>query len=338
MIISITNFIEENINDLVDDIKSGTIHLPRPDILQDIELVSQLPKIKSNRRADKILKLRKEKDFIISRLWTNLKLISCWTDAWASQYLPTIKKLFPGIPIQGKGLLATEAVITIPVHTVESPILAYNAHFYEFKSLDTGEIVLAHELVQGEQYEVIITTGGGLYRYCLNDIIKVEGFEQGIPKMSFIGKSDKTSDLTGEKLSEIHVSRVLEELFNELGYSTGYVFLGVAKYQKMLSYVLYIEEKMPGNESSLSPVIEALDQKLSENYHYLHSRKMNQLTMPGIALLSEEDVKKYLELKTSSTLRSTAKFSVLETDINLLNRLDAKIIWPKNEEATYHTA
>lgn len=337
MLISITNFIEYNISNLAEDIESGTIHLPRPEISKDIALVSQLPKIKSSQRAKTILELKRDNNFTISMFWPNLLLISCWTDAWASHYLPSIRKLFPGIPIQGKGLLATEAVVSIPVNNVERPLLAYNVHFYEFKSLKTGELALANELMRGEQYEVIITTRGGLYRYCLHDIIEVKGFERGIPMLAFIGKSDKTSDLTGEKLSEIHVSRILAELSTDLFSTQTHTFLGVAQHKETFSYVLYVEKNILKDASDLSQIVEVLDQKLSANYHYLHSRKMNQLAMPGIALISQKDVEKYLELKTSSTIRSTAKFSSLETDINLLNKLDTEIIWPLNEEATYHT-
>ena len=42
-------------------------------------------------------------------LWPSLQLVSCWTDGWASEAVPALRRFFPRTPLQGKGLLATEA-------------------------------------------------------------------------------------------------------------------------------------------------------------------------------------------------------------------------------------
>ena len=55
--------------------------------------------------------------------------------------------------------------------------------------------VLAHELELNKQYEVVLTTSGGLYRYKLRDIIEVMGFDEGVPLFRFVGKAGYISDL-----------------------------------------------------------------------------------------------------------------------------------------------
>ena len=60
-----------------------------------------------------------------------------------------------------------------------------------------------------------MTTGGGLYRYRVLDIIEVVGFEQQCPLIRFISKESKIADLAGEKLNEDHVSKVLNDAFNQ---------------------------------------------------------------------------------------------------------------------------
>jgi hypothetical protein len=44
---------------------------------------------------------------------------------------------------------------------------------------------------------VVITTGGGFYRYQLKDIVEVTGFLHPVPTFRFVGKEDNTVDLFG---------------------------------------------------------------------------------------------------------------------------------------------
>ncbi|MCK7539921.1 MAG: GH3 auxin-responsive promoter family protein [Marinilabiliales bacterium] len=70
-----------------------------------------------------------------------------------------------------------------------------NAHFYEFINIADEKTYLAHELEIDNEYEVNIITGGGLYRYSLNDIVRVKGFYKKTPMLEFIGKKDKVLTL-----------------------------------------------------------------------------------------------------------------------------------------------
>ncbi len=56
----------------------------------------------------------------------------------------------------------------------------------------------AHELRTGESYTVIVTTGGGLWRHRLGDLVEVDGF---------FGAS--VSDLCGDKLAETFATRAI---------------------------------------------------------------------------------------------------------------------------------
>jgi hypothetical protein len=114
------------------------------------------------------------------------------------------------VPVQAKGLLATEAVVTIPFEG--SHPLAVCSHFFEFVGSD-GRASLAHELQRGMEYTLLLTTGGGLYRYMLDDRVVVDDFVHDTPSLRFVGKDDRVSDLFGEKLSDGFVTRVLDGLF-----------------------------------------------------------------------------------------------------------------------------
>jgi hypothetical protein len=106
----------------------------------------------------------------LRRVWPKLTLISCWADAGAAPLAGELGDLFPGVEIQPKGLLATEAAVSFPLLGYPGAALAVRSHFFEFQELTSAErIRLAHELELGGRYNVIVTTGGGLYRYQLRD-------------------------------------------------------------------------------------------------------------------------------------------------------------------------
>src|SRR5262249_25945009 len=101
--------------------------------------------------------------------------------------------------------------------------LALRSHFFEFgewpqePTEPPDKIRLAHELEVGRCYEVIVTTGGGLYRYRLGDLVEVTGFENECPLIRLVGRADRRTDLVGEKLSELHVQSVLQRVFARYG-------------------------------------------------------------------------------------------------------------------------
>ena len=114
------------------------------------------------------------------------------------------------VAIQGKGLLSTEGVVSIPIAKGKDPMLAVCSHFFEFRD-EKGNVYPAYDLRKGETYEVILTNGGGLYRYITGDMVQITGFMGGAPQMKFIGRAGRLSDLVGEKLTEYHVNQALEK-------------------------------------------------------------------------------------------------------------------------------
>src|ERR1043165_7254360 len=105
-------------------------------------------------------------------LWPRLRLISCWMDGVSLPYARQLAEMFPRVQLQGKGLLATEALVSVPIVGVEGSVLSIKSHFFEFID-DSGEVLLAHQVEKGKSYSVVVTTGGGFYRYQLQEVIEV---------------------------------------------------------------------------------------------------------------------------------------------------------------------
>ena len=73
--------------------------------------------------------------------------------------------------MQPKGIIATEAFVSLPFCGVH---LLPSLRTFEFE-LDTGEIVPGWSLRKGMRATPVVTTGGGLYRYRIEDILEVTG-------------------------------------------------------------------------------------------------------------------------------------------------------------------
>ena len=144
-------------------------------------------------------------------IWPHLALISCWADGPARGAAALLARRCEGIALQPKGLLATEAVVTIPFDGRHP--LAIRSHFFEFVE-PGGRAKLVHELQLGMEYTLLLTTGGGLYRYKLCDRVLVDDFVHHTPSLRFLGRDDRVSDLFGEKLSDGFVAGVLDQLLN----------------------------------------------------------------------------------------------------------------------------
>ncbi len=148
-------------------------------------------------------------DFLWRDLWPRLALVSCWTDASSAAWVERLHGRLGGIPIEGKGLLATEGITSLPDAIDGTPRLASECHWHEFLDM-AGNFIANSELMLDGVYEVLLTTGGGLFRYRSGDRVRVTGFgKDGLPRLRFIGRDGGVSDLVGEKL---HEGQVLEAL------------------------------------------------------------------------------------------------------------------------------
>lgn len=196
--------------------------------------------------------------------WPQLQLISCWTSAAARAFVPQLEALFPSVEIQGKGLLATEGVVSIPLCGQPAPVPAVGSHFLEF--LDAaGHAHLVDELTLGQTYEVVVTTGGGLARYRLGDLVEVVA--PGC--IEFIGRGGQVSDVCGEKLSESFVGRILDELAGVHG-ARGFLML-VPQWGRPPQYVLL------GEDVAVDKIAAELEQRLRTSMHYDYCRRLGQL-------------------------------------------------------------
>ena len=240
-------------------------------------------------------------------LWPQLELISCWGDASAGFAAAGLKKLFPNVKIQPKGLLATEALVTIPFDGLHP--VAVRTHFFEFID-DSGAFHLVHELREAQTYEIVVTTAGGLWRYHLRDRVQVTGFCGRTPSLRFLGRNGNVSDLFGEKLSEIFVTEAVRETLFSLNTTTNFVLLAPDEDVLGCRYTLYIEGRPPGQ------LADSIDLALRRNPHYAYCRDLGQLLPVRLFVIAEQGYESFAnrqsalgarlgEIKPTSLSRTT---------------------------------
>lgn len=213
-------------------------------------------------------------------IWPQLKLLSCWTDGNAGMVLEPLRRQLPQAVLQGKGLVATEAPITIPLWQCTAPVPLLSEVFLEFCG-DDGRVCRLDEVRPGARYELVISQRGGLARYRIGDRVEVAGSIGATPTLRFIGRVRDVSDLVGEKLHETFVRDALAgepRLAQRRWMLLPSVARGTARYICLLDG--------PRAADDLALVIDA---RLQDAHHYRLARELGQLAPLAVQRLENVD-------------------------------------------------
>ncbi|WP_392480894.1 GH3 auxin-responsive promoter family protein [Nostoc sp. C110] len=230
-----------------------------------------------NRISPHRLQLLSESNIPWMQLWPNLKLISCWDSANAADQAQGLRSQFSGVLIQGKGLLATEAPMTIPLIVAGGCVPVLDEVFFEFED-DAGSLHGLHELNIGKEYRIILSQKGGLYRYRIGDRIRVTHYYRHTPCLEFLGRHQAISDLVGEKLQETFVKNALTMLNLQENN-----FKSLMPIADPPHYILLLDSA----KETPQTIAEQLDLALSESYHYKRARAIGQLAPPQVLISSQ---------------------------------------------------
>ncbi|MCX7400821.1 MAG: GH3 auxin-responsive promoter family protein [Planctomycetales bacterium] len=282
------NWVEQ----IVEDIEAGQLHFPQTDADKGFKEFS----VECNRSRSRFLK-NKLQEFgpsaeFLKTIWPLLSLVSAWGDASASMFLPELKSWLPDVPFQPKGLLATEGVTSFPLKSSPGSALAIRSHVFEFRPVETAADVTrpakwAWELEQGRRYQVLLTTGGGLYRYAIGDEIEVTGFARQCPLLKFTGRTGVQSDLVGEKLHEQHVRDAIRRSCESLRLEPAFAMLipvhaeasdqHLAPGYRAILVMRNLNCTTAELDNLEQQVAEKIEQQLSDNSQYRYAIGLGQL-------------------------------------------------------------
>ena len=214
-------------------------------------------------------------------IWPNLKGVVTWTGGSCGIALGSLSGLLPdSAAIIEWGYSSSEFRGTLNVDVRKNACLPtlFNT-FFEFVERGaweeaTGEFLGLHELRDGHEYYVFVTTGDGLYRYDINDIVRVHGWIHATPMLEFVQKGKGVTNITGEKLTESQVLTAVTSTFSQLRATPGF-FIAVAN-EAASSYTIFMEP--PSSEVDGDDLAVEVDRHLGiMNVEYHSKRRSGRL-------------------------------------------------------------
>jgi hypothetical protein len=150
-----------------------------------------------------------------------------------------------------------------------------DAHFFEFverERWDRGEreFLTLDRVRKGGEYYVIVTTPSGLYRYFINDIVRVTGFLHRTPLLKFSQKGKGVTNITGEKLYEAQVLGAVREIMSEAGEAARFVMMLAD--EAACRYRLYVEPAAAA-KLEIAAFADAVDRKLCDTNIEYHAKR-----------------------------------------------------------------
>ena len=294
---------DESSEALIRDIRDGTIS---DGVLIEPEIRAKLASLfrPNPTRARELEELRRRRDgrLLPADYWPNLRLIGCWKGGTVGHYLDRFPLWFDPDgkkpqPVRDWGYLASEMRGSVPLSDQgSSGVLTIAANLFEFAEMDS---VLANpndtsrwicrtvgEIEPGQEYYIIVSTTSGLYRYDINDVIRVEGRYRGTPEIVFLRKGRGMTNLTGEKVS---VNQIIEA--HQQAADRADVLVAHFRTEADLAnsrYVCRVEFAERVDDAHARSFIAALDRSLMGiNIEYEAKRKSQRLGPPVLHVMRE---------------------------------------------------
>ncbi|MFH1753046.1 MAG: GH3 auxin-responsive promoter family protein [Candidatus Omnitrophota bacterium] len=291
---------------IISDIERGTLSADyeiEGQIRRDIE-----KRLRPNpKRASFLKNILKEKGALLPiDIWPNLRLIKCWKGGSMDMYLKELPKFFGNTPMRDFGYIASEARCSIPTDNCKCcGILAVTANFYEFlpreqRDAKEKKTLLCHELEVGREYFVIITTPGGLYRYDIDDVVRVTGFHNKTPRIEFVQKGLNVTSLTGEKLYESHVAEAVKKAVESVGVNMEF-FTACIEWADIPRYVFLVQLKDAHQKEKKRDLLRSIDDQIKVlNIEYDTKRRSERLGDPVLKIVRRGDFDNYRVSKVAA--------------------------------------
>ncbi len=219
-------------------------------------------------------------------VWKDIQAVGVWTGGSSSIFYQKLKKQFNSQTlIRDLGYHSSEFRGSSPIFEgTPAGIPTFREHYFEFVEREAwdGEkpvFLGLHELEDGKEYYLFVTTDSGLYRYNMNDVVIVDGFYHQVPRIRFLQKGKGVTSITGEKLYENQVIQSVNAIESKFAMHSSF-YMMIANVEEA-QYSLYYE----GNPESLltlqlkrKEIEAALEAELAKlNIEYETKRKSDRI-------------------------------------------------------------
>lgn len=230
---------------------------------------------------------------VITRIWPRTKYIDVIVTGAMAQYIPTLDFYSGGLPLVCTMYASSECYFGVNLLPLCKPsevsyTIIPNMAYFEFLPTKRASSVAAglpassqirSELVEladveiGHEYELVVTTYAGLYRYRVGDILRVTGFHNKAPQFQFVCRknvalsidSDKTDEETLHKAVKAATATHLDQHSVRLLEYTSFADLSTIPGHYVLFWELQHMQEQQQPELEMSKVLEECCLTIEEN-------------------------------------------------------------------------
>nr|AAL25575.1 AT4g37390/F6G17_40 [Arabidopsis thaliana] len=256
------SFLQNNWKELARDISTGTLssRIFDPAIKNRMSKILTKP---DQELAEFLVGVCSQENWegIITKIWPNTKYLDVIVTGAMAQYIPTLEYYSGGLPMACTMYASSESYFGINLKPMCKPsevsyTIMPNMAYFEFlphnhdgdgaaeASLDETSLVELANVEVGKEYELVITTYAGLYRYRVGDILRVTGFHNSAPQFKFIRRKNVLLSVESDKTDEAELQKAVENasrLFAEQG-TRGIEYTSYAETKTIPGhYVIYWE-------------------------------------------------------------------------------------------------
>ncbi|XP_027155439.1 probable indole-3-acetic acid-amido synthetase GH3.1 [Coffea eugenioides] len=228
-LLRVIKFFELNWQDLVHDIRVGSLN---PKITYEPLRECMARIMKSDPELADFLTSEcsgENWEGIIQRIWPNAKYLETLITGSMIQYATSLDYYSGGLPISTAKYASSECCFGINLNPISKPedvsfTFMPNLAYFEFipqehhsskmdignSTVTTPDLIDLVDVEVGKDYEVVITTYAGLYRYQMGDILRVTGFHNSAPKFKFLRRKGVLLSIEGDKTDEVELQMAMD--------------------------------------------------------------------------------------------------------------------------------
>ncbi|EEF44482.1 indole-3-acetic acid-amido synthetase GH3.10 [Ricinus communis] len=310
---------EELWKEICDDIREGSLssRITLPKMRKAVlDIISPSPCLAS--RIEDNCKKLENLDWLglIPKLWPNAKYVYSIMTGSMQPYLRKLRHYACGLALVSADYGSTESWIgvnvdpSLPPENVTFAVVPTFSYF-EFMPLYRqnkdfssaiddfieDEPVPLSKVKLGQEYEIVLTTFTGLYRYRLGDVVEVAGFHKGTPKLNFICRRKLILTVNIDKNTEKDLqlvvergSQLLSKTRAELVDFTSHADVG----NQPGHYIIYWEIKGEVEEGVLGECCREMDESFVD-HGYVVSRKAHSIGPLELCIVERGTFKKILD-------------------------------------------
>lgn len=262
-------YLECNWMILLEDMRNGKVNERSTLPAEKKALLEKRFRITEERRQLLETEFSKGFEGVVERVWPQVRFVNGigGKDFHSQEVL--VRYYIGKLPMIYFSYAASECILGVPLEPdkAEYALLPRSA-FYEFIRQRDGKVLELKDVEIGEEYELVVTTFTGLYRYRLGDVVKVNYFKGETPVVEVVGRA-LISNVSGEKMDIRKMRELTARVLAKFGESDAEYSVGVDTNVFPYRYIAFYESTTSENADRMSKELDRLLREKNSDYNDL---------------------------------------------------------------------